>query len=80
MTSTVDPMLDISLELRGKVGEVGGGENTLAGCLRRYMDGFVCSKNTLIAFGLLGSPSPKSSARKSTAAVNARKRTKQSSV
>ena len=35
-TSTVDPMLDISLELRGKGGEVSGGENTLAGCLRRY--------------------------------------------
>lgn len=35
MTSTVDPMLDISLELRGKGGEVGSGENTLAGCLRR---------------------------------------------
>lgn len=34
-TSTVDPMLDISLELRGKAGEVPGGENTLAGCLRR---------------------------------------------
>ncbi|KAI9566917.1 hypothetical protein HD554DRAFT_1077339 [Boletus coccyginus] len=36
MTSTVDPMLDISLELRGKGGEVGSGENTLAGCLRRF--------------------------------------------
>lgn len=35
ITSTVDPMLDISLELRGKGGEVAGGENTLAGCLRR---------------------------------------------
>ena len=35
MTSTVDPMLDISLELRGKGGETGSGENTLAGCLRR---------------------------------------------
>ena len=37
-TSTVDPMLDISLELRGKGGEVSGGENTLAGCLRRCAD------------------------------------------
>ncbi|KIK98025.1 hypothetical protein PAXRUDRAFT_824336 [Paxillus rubicundulus Ve08.2h10] len=34
-TSTVDPMLDISLELKGKSGEVGA-ENTLAGCLRRF--------------------------------------------
>lgn len=35
VTSTVDPMLDISLELKGKGGEVSSGENTLAGCLRR---------------------------------------------
>lgn len=35
MTSTVDPMLDISLELKGKGGEAGGAENTLAACLRR---------------------------------------------
>ncbi|KAG8212888.1 hypothetical protein J3R82DRAFT_11229 [Butyriboletus roseoflavus] len=59
MTITVDPMLDISLEPRGKGGEASGGENTLAGCLRRYMDGFACSKNSLIGFRLLGSPSPK---------------------
>jgi hypothetical protein len=31
-------MLDISLELKGKGGEVGGGENTLAGCLRRSVE------------------------------------------
>ncbi|KAJ6568652.1 hypothetical protein B0H19DRAFT_1024019 [Mycena capillaripes] len=36
VTSTVDPMLDISLELRGKAGEVMSGENTLTGCLKRY--------------------------------------------
>ncbi|RDB25874.1 Ubiquitin carboxyl-terminal hydrolase 22 [Hypsizygus marmoreus] len=36
VTSTVDPMLDISLELRGKGGEVTSGENTLAACLRRF--------------------------------------------
>jgi hypothetical protein len=41
VTSTVDPMLDVSLEVekRGKGGEVVGGgsagENTLAACLRR---------------------------------------------
>ncbi|KAK7013991.1 ubiquitin carboxyl-terminal hydrolase [Favolaschia claudopus] len=35
-TSTVDPMLDISLELRGKPGEVAAGENTLTTCLKRY--------------------------------------------
>ncbi|KAG6372247.1 hypothetical protein JVT61DRAFT_8049 [Boletus reticuloceps] len=35
-TSTVDPMLDVSLELRSKGGEGSGGENTLAGCLRRF--------------------------------------------
>ncbi|KIJ62909.1 hypothetical protein HYDPIDRAFT_93550 [Hydnomerulius pinastri MD-312] len=36
VTSTVDPMLDISLEIRG-IGKGGdSGENTLAGCLRRY--------------------------------------------
>ncbi|KAF8124813.1 hypothetical protein EV363DRAFT_1403077 [Boletus edulis] len=35
-TSTVDPMLDVSLELKAKGGEGGGGENTLAGCLRRF--------------------------------------------
>ncbi|KAJ7215547.1 hypothetical protein GGX14DRAFT_443055 [Mycena pura] len=36
VTSTVDPMLDISLELRGRAGEAVSGENTLAACLRRY--------------------------------------------
>ncbi|KAF7354378.1 Ubiquitin carboxyl-terminal hydrolase [Mycena venus] len=36
VTSTVDPMLDISLELRGKAGEAVSNENTLAGCLKRY--------------------------------------------
>ncbi|KAJ7735623.1 hypothetical protein DFH07DRAFT_843427 [Mycena maculata] len=36
VTSTVDPMLDISLELRGKAGEVVSGDNTLAACLKRY--------------------------------------------
>ncbi|KAF5326836.1 hypothetical protein D9619_004989 [Psilocybe cf. subviscida] len=36
VTSTVDPMLDISLELKGKGGEVASAENTLAACLRRF--------------------------------------------
>ncbi|KAH7928110.1 cysteine proteinase [Leucogyrophana mollusca] len=36
VTSTVDPMLDISLELKGKTGEAVSGDNTLAGCLRRF--------------------------------------------
>ncbi|KAH7884812.1 hypothetical protein F5I97DRAFT_2039828, partial [Phlebopus sp. FC_14] len=35
VTSTVDPMLDISLEVKGKGTEMSA-ENTLAGCLRRY--------------------------------------------
>ncbi|KAF8872581.1 cysteine proteinase [Infundibulicybe gibba] len=35
VTSTVDPMLDISLELKGKGNEVVS-ENTLAACLRRF--------------------------------------------
>ncbi|TDL25569.1 cysteine proteinase [Rickenella mellea] len=34
VASTVDPLLDVSLELKGKGGELA--ENTLAGCLRRY--------------------------------------------
>jgi ubiquitin carboxyl-terminal hydrolase 22/27/51 len=37
VTTTVDPMLDISLELRGKGGEIVSGDNTLAGCLRRQV-------------------------------------------
>ncbi|KAJ7471011.1 hypothetical protein FB451DRAFT_1472862 [Mycena latifolia] len=36
VTSTVDPMLDISLELKGKAGEGASGENTLTACLKRY--------------------------------------------
>ncbi|KAG5641869.1 hypothetical protein DXG03_004093 [Asterophora parasitica] len=36
VTPTVDPMLDISLELKGKGGEANPGENTLAACLRRF--------------------------------------------
>ncbi|KAJ7692121.1 hypothetical protein B0H17DRAFT_1061969 [Mycena rosella] len=37
VTSTVDPMLDISLELKGKAEGVGAaGENTLTACLKRY--------------------------------------------
>ncbi|KAF8344708.1 hypothetical protein F5887DRAFT_969390 [Amanita rubescens] len=36
VTTTVDPILDISLELKGKGGEIGSGENSLAACLRRY--------------------------------------------
>jgi len=35
VTKTIDPMLDISLELKGKGGEIVSGDNTLAGCLRR---------------------------------------------
>ena len=37
VTTTVDPMLDVSLELRGKGSSelITAGENTLAGCLRR---------------------------------------------
>lgn len=36
-TSTVDPMLDISLELKVKGGE-SNSENSLAACLRRLVD------------------------------------------
>ncbi|KAJ3516520.1 hypothetical protein NLJ89_g1070 [Agrocybe chaxingu] len=36
ITTTVDPMLDISLELKGKGGEVASAENTLGACLRRF--------------------------------------------
>jgi ubiquitin carboxyl-terminal hydrolase 22/27/51 len=35
VTSTVDPILDINLELRGKGGEVLQSDNTLGACLRR---------------------------------------------
>lgn len=35
VTTTVDPILDISLELKGKGGEIASGENSLAACLRR---------------------------------------------
>ncbi|EDR13968.1 uncharacterized protein LACBIDRAFT_305245 [Laccaria bicolor S238N-H82] len=35
ITNTIDPMLDISLELKGKGGEVAPGD-TLAACLRRF--------------------------------------------
>jgi len=35
VTSTTDPMLDVSLELKGKTGEVGP-NYTLASCLRRF--------------------------------------------
>jgi ubiquitin carboxyl-terminal hydrolase 22/27/51 len=34
VASAVDPMLDISRELRGKAGEVMSGDNTLMGCLK----------------------------------------------
>ncbi|TFK45814.1 cysteine proteinase [Heliocybe sulcata] len=33
---TVDPMLDISLELRGRSGENSSGEDTLLGCLKKF--------------------------------------------
>jgi len=36
VTTTIDPMLDIPLELKGKGGEVTVAENTLAACLRRF--------------------------------------------
>ncbi|KAF8963160.1 hypothetical protein BDZ97DRAFT_2017931 [Flammula alnicola] len=36
VNSTIDPMLDISLELKGKGGEVASAENTLGACLRRF--------------------------------------------
>ncbi|KDQ59150.1 hypothetical protein JAAARDRAFT_715565 [Jaapia argillacea MUCL 33604] len=36
VTSTIDPMLDISLELKTKSGEVATGENTLATCLKKF--------------------------------------------
>ncbi|KAF8193361.1 hypothetical protein BJ912DRAFT_960846 [Pholiota molesta] len=36
VNSTVDPMLDVSLELKGKGGEVASAENTLGACLRRF--------------------------------------------
>ena len=39
MTSTVDPMLDISLELKVKGGEANS-DNSLAACLRRLVDWF----------------------------------------
>ncbi|KAF9223270.1 cysteine proteinase [Gyrodon lividus] len=48
-TSTVDPMLDISLELKGKSGEVGVGENTLAAYTKPEKLGakeYSCSKCT----------------------------------
>lgn len=35
VTTATDPMLDISLELKGKIGEIGR-NNTLASCLRRF--------------------------------------------
>ncbi|KAF6756816.1 hypothetical protein DFP72DRAFT_963469, partial [Ephemerocybe angulata] len=36
-TSTIDPMLDISLELKGRQGQAeASGENTLQACLRRF--------------------------------------------
>jgi ubiquitin carboxyl-terminal hydrolase 22/27/51 len=35
VTSTVDPMLDVSLELKPSLGTPAGTELTLAGCLRR---------------------------------------------
>ncbi|KAG5735879.1 Ubiquitin carboxyl-terminal hydrolase 22 [Termitomyces sp. T112] len=36
VTSTVDPMLDVSLDFRGKGNEGNSSENTLAACLRRF--------------------------------------------
>ena len=35
-SSKVDPILDVSLQLRGKAEE----DNTLAGCFRRWADSF----------------------------------------
>ena len=37
ITTTVDPILDVSLELKGKGGEIASGENSLAACLRRQV-------------------------------------------
>jgi ubiquitin carboxyl-terminal hydrolase 22/27/51 len=36
VTSTIDPILDISLELKGKGGDIATAENTLGACLRRF--------------------------------------------
>ncbi|KAF9048837.1 cysteine proteinase [Panaeolus papilionaceus] len=36
ITSTIDPMLDISLELKSRTGEAPSSENTLGACLRRF--------------------------------------------
>ena len=36
-SSKVDPILDVSLQLRGKAEE----DNTLAGCFRRWVDSFL---------------------------------------
>jgi ubiquitin carboxyl-terminal hydrolase 22/27/51 len=42
VTTTIDPILDISLELKGKGGEMVTADNTLAGCLRRFVFFFFC--------------------------------------
>ncbi|EPQ54170.1 cysteine proteinase [Gloeophyllum trabeum ATCC 11539] len=36
VTATIDPMLDISLELKGKGGGDSGGDDTLLGCLKKF--------------------------------------------
>jgi ubiquitin carboxyl-terminal hydrolase 22/27/51 len=48
VTTTVDPMSDVSLELKGKTGEVVSGENTLEGCLRRFVP-LSCAHCAMIA-------------------------------
>lgn len=51
VTSTVDPMLDISLELKGKTGELVNGENTLAACLRRSVYQPSLRRDLRVSFG-----------------------------
>lgn len=69
VTSTVDPMLDISLELKGKGGEIVSGENTLAACLRRCV---ACgSGGASMAQRTIGLRCLRSWAVKNTAVVNA---------
>jgi hypothetical protein len=68
-------MLDISLELKGKAGEIVTGENSLAACLRRLVLQCGDSNQGLYVTALLPDiRNLKSSARRSTAVVNAANR------
>lgn len=71
VTTTVDPMLDISLELEGKKSEAST-ENTLDSCLRRQVSlRLVVSKNW--AQVTADTPNRRLWAQRSTVAVNANK-------